>query len=114
MSTSSEKQTQATTRRLSPLGAVLLMLVRVYQLVISPMLGPRCRYQPTCSSYAIEAVRLHGGVRGGWLAAKRIAKCHPWGGFGYDPVPKGSNTVAGPNGDKAQNHDNESGGKGRA
>lgn len=74
----------------------LLMLgfVRFYQLVISPLLGPRCRFQPTCSHYAIEAIQSHGGLKGGWLAAKRIARCHPWGGFGYDPVPQSDHACA--------------------
>ncbi|WP_262694170.1 membrane protein insertion efficiency factor YidD [Kordiimonas aquimaris] len=75
------------------LAVLLSAFVRFYQLVISPLLGPRCRFQPTCSHYTLEAISLHGGLKGGWLAAKRIAKCHPWGGFGYDPVPKGSNTI---------------------
>ncbi|NVJ98800.1 MAG: membrane protein insertion efficiency factor YidD [Alphaproteobacteria bacterium] len=75
-------------RSMSPLALILHGLVRFYQIAISPFLAPRCRFQPTCSSYALEAVRLHGGLKGGWLAIKRIAKCHPWGGFGYDPVPQ--------------------------
>ncbi|TNE67211.1 MAG: membrane protein insertion efficiency factor YidD [Alphaproteobacteria bacterium] len=62
-------------------------LVRFYQYFISPMIPPRCRYLPTCSNYAIEAICLHGGLKGGWLAIKRVARCHPWGGSGYDPVP---------------------------
>lgn len=78
----------------SPLAWFFYGLVRFYQLFISPFLAPRCRYQPTCSQYAIEALQLHGGIKGGWLAAKRIAKCHPWGGFGYDPVPQSSNESA--------------------
>lgn len=75
-------------------AAILLGLVRFYQLVISPLLGPRCRFQPTCSHYAIEAIQRHGGLKGGWLAAKRIARCHPWGGFGYDPVPQSDHACA--------------------
>ncbi len=66
----------------------LLLLVRIYSYVISPLLGVNCRYQPTCSEYAIEALRLHGAFRGTALAAKRIARCHPWGESGYDPVPR--------------------------
>ncbi|XID74921.1 membrane protein insertion efficiency factor YidD [Alkanindiges sp. WGS2144] len=62
-------------------------LIRFYQIAISPLLGPRCRYIPTCSQYALEAVRLHGAGRGSWLACKRVCRCHPWGGYGYDPVP---------------------------
>lgn len=77
----------------------LISFVRAYQLILSPLLGPRCRFQPTCSSYAVEAITVHGGLKGGWLAAKRILKCHPWGGFGYDPVPKGTNQAAHHNGD---------------
>lgn len=82
--------------RKSPLALLFLGIVRLYQLVISPLLGPRCRFQPTCSSYAVEAISLHGGLKGGWLTLKRISKCHPWGGFGYDPVPQGSNKAAEP------------------
>ncbi|PWL59754.1 MAG: membrane protein insertion efficiency factor YidD [Bacteroidales bacterium] len=67
--------------------AILILLVRFYQLVISPMLPPSCRYVPTCSQYTIEALRKHGPVKGLWLAVKRILRCHPWGGSGYDPVP---------------------------
>ncbi len=62
-------------------------LVKLYRLTISPLLGANCRYQPTCSEYALEALRVHGAFRGSALAAKRIARCHPWGGHGYDPVP---------------------------
>jgi len=62
-------------------------LVRLYRVAISPLLGMNCRYQPTCSSYAIEALERFGVLRGGWLAIRRIARCHPWGGSGYDPVP---------------------------
>ncbi len=65
----------------------LIGLVRFYQVAISPWLGMNCRYQPTCSEYALEALRIHGVFRGTWLAAKRIGRCHPWGGSGYDPVP---------------------------
>lgn len=64
-----------------------IVLVRFYQLCISPLTPPSCRFTPTCSQYALEALRRHGLFRGGWLAVRRIAKCHPWGGSGYDPVP---------------------------
>jgi hypothetical protein len=72
---------------------LLILLVRVYRWVISPakglVFGPtgRCRYSPSCSEYAIEAIRAHGALRGGWLALGRLARCHPWGGCGHDPVP---------------------------
>ncbi len=66
---------------------LLIMLVRFYQYVISPLTMASCRYSPTCSAYAIQAVRKHGPLRGGWLALKRIARCNPWGGHGHDPVP---------------------------
>ena len=61
--------------------------VRLYQLVLSPLMAPNCRHLPTCSEYAIEALREHGVLRGGWLAVRRIARCHPFGSSGFDPVP---------------------------
>lgn len=74
--------------KLGKIGAWLLILpIRFYQLSISPMLPASCRFTPTCSQYAIEALRKHGPVKGLWLAVKRICRCHPWGGSGYDPVP---------------------------
>ena len=66
---------------------LLIKFFRLYQLLISPMLPNACRYSPTCSQYAIEAVKKYGAFKGGWLAIKRILSCHPWGGHGYDPVP---------------------------
>ena len=64
-----------------------IFLSRIYQYVISPALGPKCRFTPTCSQYAITALQKHGLFKGGWLAIKRISKCRPGGGHGYDPVP---------------------------
>jgi putative membrane protein insertion efficiency factor len=64
-----------------------ILLIRIYQKLISPMLGPKCRYTPTCSEYTVQALKKHGLFKGGWLAVKRISSCHPWGGNGYDPVP---------------------------
>jgi putative membrane protein insertion efficiency factor len=64
-----------------------ILLIKIYQKIISPLIGPKCRFTPTCSNYAIEALKKHGIFKGSWLAVKRIAKCHPWGGSGYDPVP---------------------------
>lgn len=66
---------------------LLLGLVRLYQYLISPLLGPRCRFHPSCSHYAIEAIERHGALRGSWLAMRRLGRCHPWHPGGYDPVP---------------------------
>jgi uncharacterized protein len=66
----------------------LLAAIRVYQLALSPWLGRQCRYLPTCSAYAAEAIERFGALRGSWLALKRLSRCHPWGGSGYDPVPE--------------------------
>ncbi|TCD01929.1 membrane protein insertion efficiency factor YidD [Erythrobacteraceae bacterium CFH 75059] len=67
--------------------ALLIALVRLWQWGPSRVLPPTCRYLPSCSQYAVEALERHGVIRGGWLAAKRLMRCHPWGGHGYDPVP---------------------------
>ena len=67
------------------IARLMIAMVRLYQIVISPCLPAMCRYVPTCSQYAIECLRRDGAVRGGWKAARRIARCHPWGGSGYDP-----------------------------
>lgn len=64
-----------------------ILLIKVYQYIISPLLGPKCRFIPTCSQYAEQALKKHGLFTGGWLALKRIGKCHPGGSSGYDPVP---------------------------
>lgn len=64
------------------------MLLRFYKLAISPLLPPSCRHVPTCSEYAVEALKTHGLFRGSWLTIIRLSKCHPWGTHGYDPVPK--------------------------
>ena len=72
-----------------PLLTLLLRgLIRSYQLLISPVLGPSCRYLPSCSDYAAEAIERHGALAGTWLAVRRLARCHPWSGSGYDPVPE--------------------------
>ena len=70
----------------------LIAILRLYQYTLSPLIvfvnrGRVCRFEPSCSHYAIEAIRTHGAMRGSWLAAKRLAKCHPWGSSGHDPVP---------------------------
>ena len=64
-----------------------IILIKLYQWIISPLLGSKCRYTPTCSHYGIEALKKYGPIKGLWLTIKRIARCHPWGGHGYDPVP---------------------------
>ncbi|MHC5037993.1 MAG: membrane protein insertion efficiency factor YidD [Planctomycetota bacterium] len=65
----------------------LILLVRLYQIFISPVLPSACRYHPTCSAYFLEAVKKHGAVRGSWLGIRRLMRCHPFGGYGEDPVP---------------------------
>ncbi|MBC7935987.1 MAG: membrane protein insertion efficiency factor YidD [Rhizobacter sp.] len=64
-----------------------IFLIKIYQWTLSPLLGSKCRYTPTCSQYGIEALRKYGPIKGLWLTAKRIASCNPWGGHGHDPVP---------------------------
>ena len=73
---------------MSLFSKILSLPVYVYKWVISPVLPGTCRYHPTCSMYALEALERHGSIRGGFLALKRILKCHPWGDSGYDPVPE--------------------------
>ena len=70
---------------------IFIILIRGYQIIISPLIGPRCRFTPTCSNYAIEALKTHGVLKGGWLTLKRILKCHPLHEGGYDPVPPKNN-----------------------
>lgn len=74
---------RATTR----LAVPLCLLVKAYRVTLSPWLGRQCRFEPSCSQYALEALECHGAFRGSALAVRRIARCHPWGGSGYDPVP---------------------------
>lgn len=68
-------------------SAALIGAIRLWQLTISAVIAPSCRYQPSCSQYGVEAIVRHGPLRGLWLTARRIARCHPWGGSGHDPVP---------------------------
>lgn len=70
------------------LRKLFILPIRFYQKIISPMIGPNCRYQPTCSHYAADAITEWGIFKGSWFAIKRICRCHPWGGSGHDPVPK--------------------------
>ncbi len=73
---------------MSPLAALIRIPIYIYRWVLSPIIGPACRFAPSCSEYALDALAKHGAVRGSVLAAKRIGRCHPWGGSGYDPVPE--------------------------
>jgi len=66
---------------------LLALPIRFYRLVISPLTPPSCRFEPTCSAYALEALKVHGPLKGLWLALRRLGRCHPWGGQGFDPVP---------------------------
>lgn len=70
------------------LSYIVLLPIRLYQLLISPLFPPTCRHEPTCSSYTVEAVKIWGPFKGIWLGMKRLSTCHPWGDSGYDPVPK--------------------------
>ncbi len=69
------------------MSRALIFLIRCYQLALRPYLGTSCRFQPGCSSYAVEAIQTHGAIRGSWLAIRRLSKCHPWHAGGEDPVP---------------------------
>src|SRR5579862_1309289 len=81
---------------------ILILLVRIYRMTLSPVIvllfgsSAACRFEPTCSQYAIEAVKTHGAIRGSWLATKRICRCHPWGDYGEDPVPPRKSKVQSP------------------
>ncbi|RKR83044.1 hypothetical protein BDD43_3244 [Mucilaginibacter gracilis] len=68
-------------------GGFFIVLIKLYQFTLSPLLGAQCRYTPTCSQYGIQAIKKHGAFKGGWLTLKRIASCNPWGGHGHNPVP---------------------------
>ena len=69
------------------LGAIFLIIIKIYQYFISPLTGASCRFTPTCSQYGVEAIKKYGPFKGGWLTLKRIGRCHPWGKHGYDPLP---------------------------
>jgi putative membrane protein insertion efficiency factor len=89
--TKKTEQASKSNKRFSGLKGLLilpfLLLIKGYQILVSPLLPPRCRYTPTCSQYAKEALQKHGLLKGGYLGLKRILSCHPWGGSGFDPVP---------------------------
>ena len=89
---------------MTPLAWVVSLPVRGYRLIFSPWVGYGCRFHPTCSAYALEAVEKHGALKGGWLAARRIGRCHPFGGSGYDPVPEADATDTCPNDDAPTRH----------
>ncbi|MGH1425940.1 MAG: membrane protein insertion efficiency factor YidD [Pseudooceanicola sp.] len=72
---------------MTPLARIFALPVRAYRMIFSPWVGHNCRYDPTCSAYALQALEKHGGIKGAWLTAKRVARCHPWGGKGVDDVP---------------------------
>jgi uncharacterized protein len=72
---------------MTPLALILSLPIRAYRLLLSPWVGHGCRFHPTCSAYALDALRKHGGIKGGWLTLRRIGRCHPWGGSGIDDVP---------------------------
>lgn len=74
-------------RRFRPLTKFFILLIRLYQITLSPFIGGNCRYVPTCSNYGIQALEKYGAFKGGWLTIKRVLSCNPWGGSGYDPVP---------------------------
>ncbi len=74
-------------RRFRPLTKLLILLIRLYQITLSPFIGGNCRYVPTCSNYGIQALEKYGAFKGSWLTLKRVISCNPWGGSGYDPVP---------------------------
>jgi uncharacterized protein len=80
-------ETSFFTRILQVLALPFIFLIKIYQWIISPILGPKCRFTPSCSHYGLEALKKYGIIKGTWLTIKRIARCHPWGGHGYDPVP---------------------------
>jgi len=80
--------------RYDPVRALLIALLRAYRLLISPLYGQVCRYHPSCSAYALDAVREYGSIRGSWLTLRRLGRCHPWAAGGYDPVPPRSSRVS--------------------
>ncbi len=71
---------------MNPFSYIIIVPVKIYQWIISPWLPNSCRYTPTCSQYMLEAVKKYGPIKGGWLGIKRLSRCHPWGGHGYDPL----------------------------
>lgn len=85
-------------------GRIAVILIRGYQILLSPLLGPRCRFYPSCSQYTLEAIAGHGLLRGGWLGLRRLIRCHPLNPGGYDPVPSTRCCAASPHGDTPHSH----------
>jgi uncharacterized protein len=83
----SAQQLDGAGRRPSVVAWLLMLPIKAYRIVLSPLLGPQCRFEPSCSTYALEALRVHGALRGSWLTVRRIGRCHPFHRGGYDPVP---------------------------
>ncbi|MBG83149.1 MAG: membrane protein insertion efficiency factor YidD [Phycisphaerae bacterium] len=79
----------------SPAAMLCIGLIRIYQATLSPLIGMHCRFHPTCSRYAVEAIQVHGAIKGCWLAMRRLGRCHPLGGRGYDPVPDAKDKCTG-------------------
>jgi uncharacterized protein len=98
-------------RDLSPAGWLLVGLLTVYRRFISPLLGPRCRFYPSCSAYALEAVQLHGALRGSWLAVRRLSRCHPFHAGGLDPVPGSAGAQGDSGGTGPEDHEARSQGR---
>jgi putative membrane protein insertion efficiency factor len=93
--TTGRPQPAAAWMRYDPVRLLLIVLLRGYRLFVSPLYGQVCRYHPSCSTYALEAVTVHGSLRGSWLALRRLVRCHPWAPGGYDPVPPASDMTRG-------------------
>ncbi|NVI90218.1 membrane protein insertion efficiency factor YidD [Actinomadura sp. BRA 177] len=91
-----------TGRRPGPVATVLILLIRAYRRFLSPLLGQQCRFHPTCSAYGLEALQVHGALRGTWLTARRIARCHPFNPGGYDPVPPKKTSGKPPSGESGE------------
>ena len=92
----SAQQVHGTGDRPSVVAWLMMLPVKAYRIVVSPLLGPTCRFSPSCSTYALEALRVHGALRGSWLTVRRIGRCHPFHPGGYDPVPPAKTRGSGP------------------
>ncbi|HLL08053.1 MAG TPA: membrane protein insertion efficiency factor YidD [Nocardioidaceae bacterium] len=82
----------------APVRVLIIAALKLYRFAISPIYGQVCRYHPSCSAYALEAVEVHGAIRGSWLGMRRVVRCHPWAAGGYDPVPPGRSAHQPPRG----------------